>query len=247
MAGNLARSAVIPEPARTAAAGTRRLFLASSNPGKLRDFAAMPAVRISLLPGFAALTPVVEDGATFLANAVKKAEEYGRAAAARGLGEWVLADDSGLEVAALGGAPGVHSARFARLAGRAGDAPPAPGVPASQKDDAANNALLLERLAERPEAERAAAFVCVLALARRGRVVATFTGRAEGFILAAPRGHAGFGYDPLFYSPAAGRGFAELTAAEKARYSHRGAAARRLADWLAQHVPEHAPEAPRRD
>lgn len=188
-----------------------KLYLASSNPGKLRDFGGMAPLDVELLPGFAALEPVVEDGATFAENAAKKATNYSRQARAL-----VLADDSGLEVAALGGAPGVHSARFA---GRQGD-------------DAANNRLLLERLAGVPRERRQAAFVCVLALAERGRLLATFTGRAEGFILEAPRGHHGFGYDPLFDSPAAGCAFAELTPEQKARFSHRGAAARQLLAWI---------------
>lgn len=205
-----------------------RIWLASSNPGKLRDFAGIdwlgsqpgsaacpaeaPPLEVGLLPGFAALPAVVEDGESFAANARKKAAEYSRAA---GSPDLVLADDSGLEVAALGGAPGIYSARFA-------------GEGAT---DQANNDLLLRRLAGVPPRRRQAAFVCVLAVAQAGVVLATFTGRAEGEILTAPRGANGFGYDPLFYSPAAGRGFGELTAAEKAGFSHRGQAARALLHW----------------
>lgn len=190
-----------------------RIWLASSNPGKLRDFAALaPALEVALLPGFAALPTVEEDGESFAANARKKAAEYSRAS---GSPDLIMADDSGLEVAALGGAPGIYSARFA-----------GPGA-----SDQANNDLLLRRLAEAPPGRRQAAFVCVLAVARAGQVLATFTGRAEGEILAAARGEQGFGYDPLFYSPAAGRGFGELTAGEKARFSHRGQAALALLRW----------------
>lgn len=190
-----------------------RIWLASSNAGKLRDFAGMePALSVALLPGFETLPPVVEDGGSFLANARKKAAEYSRAA---GLPDLVMADDSGLEVAALGGAPGIYSARF--------DGPGA--------SDQANNELLLRRLAGVPPGQRQAAFVCVLAVARGGVILASFTGRAEGEVLTAPRGTHGFGYDPLFYSPAAGLGFGELAAADKARFSHRGQAARALLRW----------------
>lgn len=200
-----------------------KIWLASGNPGKLDDFAAMaPALEIALLPGFAQLAPVDEDGDSFAANARKKAAEYSRAS---GLPEPVLADDSGLEVAALGGAPGIYSARFA-----------GPGA-----TDAANNDLLLHRLARIPPGRRQAAFVCVLAVARGGQVLATFSGRAEGVILDAPRGTHGFGYDPLFYSPAAGRAFGELTAEVKARFSHRGQAARALLRWAVSPGQEFGP------
>jgi XTP/dITP diphosphohydrolase len=194
-----------------------RVWLASGNPGKLRDFAAMaPALEVALLPGFARLPPVIEDGDSFAANACKKAAEYSRA---WGGEEWVLADDSGLEVAALDGAPGIYSARFA-------------GEGASDEE---NNALLLRRLEGVPAERRQAAFVCVLAVARQGQVAATFTGRAEGTILTAERGSNGFGYDPLFYSPAAGCAFGELPAEVKARFSHRGQAARALLAWAQKH------------
>lgn len=201
-----------PRQVRWAAeAAAMKIYLASSNRGKLRDFRGMPPLEIKLLPGFESLPPVEEDGVTFTANAVKKAEHYSRLANAM-----VLADDSGLEVAALDGAPGVRSARFA---GRQGD-------------DEANNRLLLERLRGIAREQRQAAFVCVLAVAEAGRLLATFAGRAEGYILDAARGTQGFGYDPLFFSPAAGCAFAELSPQEKARYSHRGAAARQLLTWV---------------
>lgn len=188
-----------------------RLWLATSNPGKLEDFAGMgEGWEVGLLPGFAELPTVTESGATFEENARLKAEHYSRFSP-----DFVVADDSGLEVDALGGAPGVYSARFA---GRHGD-------------DEANNRLLLEKLRGMARKQRGAAFVCVLAVARAGATVRTFAGRAEGVILEEPRGSKGFGYDPLFYSEEARRGFGELERAEKARYSHRGRAARQLMEW----------------
>src|SRR6185312_12024746 len=162
-------------------------------------------------PNFASLPSIEETGTTLEANARLKAEHYSRFSP-----DSILADDSGLEVDALGGAPGVYSARFA---GRPGD-------------DAANNALLLERLRGVPQPHRTARFVCLLALARAGHTLAVFHGTAEGYILEAEHGSLGFGYDPLFFSPAAGHSFAELTRTIKARYSHRGAAARALQHWL---------------
>ena len=204
----------------------RAVLIATSNPGKLRDFAGAAAahgITIAGIPGFSSLPPVVEDGATFEANARKKAVEYSRAVP----GELVLADDSGLEIDALGGAPGVHSARYA--------APDLQNVEPHQAeentDDEANNARVLRELAGLPPEKRAARFVCVLAAARDGQTLATFRGTAEGIILDAPRGHNGFGYDPLFYFPQIARTFAELSAEEKSHYSHRGAAFRKFLEW----------------
>lgn len=197
-------------------------YLATSNAGKVRDFAGMaPEIDWGLLPGFDSLPPAEETGTTFEANARLKAEHYSALVDLP-----VVADDSGLEVYALGGEPGVYSARYA---GRHGD-------------DEANNRLVLEKMKGVPESQRGGAFVAVLALARRGRTIATFTGRSEGVILATPRGTGGFGYDPLFFSPAAIRGFAELTPEEKARYSHRGVAARALRAWILEHEAEAAVE-----
>jgi XTP/dITP diphosphohydrolase len=205
----------------------RRILIATSNPGKLRDFAGAAlrqGVEISGIPEFASLPLVVEDGFTFEANARKKAEEYSRHVP----GEIVVADDSGLEVDALYGAPGVHSARYA--------APDLhnqePHQADANTDDAANNARVLRELKNIPAAERTGRFVCVLAAAREGKTLATFRGTAAGIILDAPRGENGFGYDPLFYFPQIQKTFAELTAAEKSHYSHRGAAFRQLLDWL---------------
>jgi XTP/dITP diphosphohydrolase len=200
----------------------KRVLIATSNPGKLRDFAGAAAahgIEIASIPNFASLPAVVEDGLTFEANACKKAGAYSRHAP----GEIVLADDSGLEVDALGGAPGVHSARYAAEA---------PHLVDANTDDAANNARLLRELKNVPPEKRAARFVCVIASARDGGRLEVFRGQAEGVILGAPRGSNGFGYDPLFLFPQIGRTFAELSAEEKSKYSHRGAAFLKALAWL---------------
>jgi len=203
------------------AAYMRRILIATSNPGKLRDFAGAAAghgIEIAGIPGFASLPSVVEDGLTFEANARKKAEEYSRAVP----GEIVLADDSGLEIDALNGAPGVHSARYAA---------DQPHLASENTDDESNNARVLREMRGVTAEKRTARFVCVLAAARDGRTLATFRGMAEGRILDSPRGVNGFGYDPLFYFPQIQKTFAELSAEEKARYSHRGAAFRQFLEW----------------
>ncbi len=197
------------------------ILIATSNPGKLRDFAGAAAphgIEVGSFPDFASLPPVVEDGLTFEANARKKAEAYSRYAS----GEIVLADDSGLEVDALGGAPGVHSARYAA---------DAPHLVENNTDDEANNARLLRELRNVPPEKRTARFVCVIAAARDGETLSIFEGKAEGNILDHLSGSNGFGYDPLFYFPEIQKAFAELTAEEKARYSHRGAAFRQFLKW----------------
>jgi XTP/dITP diphosphohydrolase len=199
------------------------ILIATSNAGKLRDFAGAAAahgIDIAGIPGFSSLPPVVEDGPNFEANARKKAGEYSRAVP----GKLVLADDSGLEVDALGGAPGVHSARYAA---------DEPHTAESNSEDEANNARLLRELRSVPREKRTARFVCMIAAARNGTTLATFRGTAEGIILDAPRGANGFGYDPLFYFPEIGKTFAELSAEEKSRYSHRGAAFRAVLEWCA--------------
>lgn len=201
----------------------KRVLVATSNPGKIRDLvgaALAHNVQIETLPGFASLPPVIEDGATFEANARKKAEYYSQ----RAQGELVIADDSGLEVDALGGAPGVHSARYAALVSETPE-------PAGNSDDEANNARLLRELHDVPDEYRTGRFVCLIAAARNGHTRATFHGQAEGIILRAPKGSNGFGYDPLFYFPEIGKTFAELTAEEKSKYSHRGAAFRAFLAW----------------
>jgi XTP/dITP diphosphohydrolase len=199
----------------------RKILIATSNPGKLRDFggaALRHGVEVAGIPGFSSLPAVVEDGLTLEANARKKAEAYSRHVP----GETVVADDSGLEIDALHGAPGVHSARYAADEPDKADA---------NTDDEANNARVLLELRGVPSAQRSGRFVCVLAAARDGKTLATFRGVAEGVILDVPRGENGFGYDPLFYFPSIKKTFAELSAEEKSKYSHRGAAFRELLEW----------------
>jgi XTP/dITP diphosphohydrolase len=206
----------------------QRILIATSNAGKLRDFAgaALPhGVEIAGIPDFSSLPTVVEDGLTFEANAIKKAEAYSRHAPE----EIVVADDSGLEVDALNGAPGVHSARYAADKPEEADA---------NTGDEANNARLLRELKNIPRPERTGRFVCVLAAARNGATLATFRGSAEGIILETPRGTHGFGYDPLFYFPQIEKTFAELSAEEKANYSHRGAAFQSLLQWISTRSAE---------
>ena len=190
------------------------LFLASTNRGKLQEFgqaAQARGIAVEAVPGIAALPACVEDGATFEANAHKKALHY--SAYSEGL---VFADDSGICVDALGGAPGVYSARFA-----------GPGA-----DDDANNAKLINELRSFSFPERSAHYVCVIALAQLGKILTVAEGQADGIILDAPRGSGGFGYDPLFFYPTLGRSFAELTPEEKFAISHRGGAFRKLLDYL---------------
>jgi XTP/dITP diphosphohydrolase len=200
----------------------KSVLIATSNPGKLRDFAGTASsygIAVISIPDFSSLPAVVEDGLTFEANARKKAEFYSRYAP----NEMVLADDSGLEVDALGGPPGVHSARYAA---------DAPHLVEKNTDDEANNARLIRELKGVPPEKRAGRFVCVIAAARNGETLAVFRGQAEGIILNSPRGSNGFGYDPLFYFPQIQKTFAELTAEEKAGYSHRGAAFREFLEWV---------------
>ena len=194
-----------------------RLLLASSNPGKLEEFRELaadgnPPMAFDLLPGFANLPAFDESAETIAENAAGKAIYY-----CRGASDWVMADDSGLVVPALGGEPGVRSSRYA---GPEGDA-------------ARNIVKLLAALHGKTEAEREARFVCVLALARNGRVEAVFSDSVIGTILEAPRGAGGFGYDPVFFHAPSGKTFAELPRAEKNRLSHRGRAFGKLAAFLA--------------
>ncbi|MCS7044175.1 MAG: RdgB/HAM1 family non-canonical purine NTP pyrophosphatase [Bryobacteraceae bacterium] len=189
---------------------------ATGNPGKLAEFrmaaAALGHPEIEILPldGIRNLPVCEEDGETFEANAAKKALHYSAYCSG-----FLFADDSGLAVDALDGAPGVRSARFS-----------------PEGTDEANNRLLLEKLAG--ARDRHARFVCVIALAREGELIATFRGEAEGVVLEAPRGTQGFGYDPLFYYPPLGKTFAELDAKTKMLVSHRGAALRQLFGYLAR-------------
>lgn len=205
----------------------RRVLIATSNPGKLRDFAGaaqVHGIEIDGIPNFASLPTPVEDGKTFEENARKKAEEYSLAAPE----QIVLADDSGLEVDALNGAPGVHSARYAANE---------PHLAGANTDDEGNNARVLRELSQVPPEKRTGRFVCVLAAARNGKTLVTFRGTAEGMILSSPRGNNGFGYDPLFYFPQIRKTFAELSPEEKAGYSHRGSAFRQFLDWYEKQFP----------
>lgn len=199
----------------------RHVLIATSNPGKLRDFAGAAApygIEIAAIPDFSSIPTVVEDGRTFEENARKKAEGYSGYAP----GEIVIADDSGLEVDALGGEPGVHSARYAA---------DEPHLAGENTDDEANNAKLIRQIKLIAPERRTGRFVCWIAAAWDGKMVALFEGKAEGVILDQPRGSNGFGYDPLFYFPEIGKTFAELSAEEKANYSHRGQAFRKFLEW----------------
>src|SRR5208337_1966802 len=198
-----------------------RLYAATTSAGKLRDFrTAAQAFSIALdlsivpLPGIAVIPAPAEDGDTFLANAATKAVYYSRFAP----GELVLADDSGLEVDALGGAPGVRSARYAADAGLI-DSPDA-----NDNTDVWNNMLLIQKLDGIPAKLRTARYHCTLVAARDGEVVQIADGTVEGSILEAPRGTGGFGYDPLFYLPRLRKTMAEIDLETKLSLSHRGRA-----------------------
>ncbi len=187
-----------------------RLYCATGNPGKLREFrmaAGHAPVEIELVPGFRGIEPAIEDGSTFEENAILKARHYGRHVP--GL---LFADDSGLEVDALGGAPGVYSARFS-----------GPGA-----TDESNNRLLLEKLKDVPPERRTARFVCAIALVEGDTVRGVWRGEVEGRVLDQARGSAGFGYDPLFFHEPFGRTFGEASDAQKFSVSHRGQALRAM-------------------
>lgn len=204
------------------------LYVATSNAGKLRDFAAMADrdasdadVKFLTLPGIERIAPPPEEGATFEENARSKAVAYSHYAA----GCIVLADDSGLEVDALQGAPGVRSARYAADAGFA------PQLP-NMTDDARSNLLLLKNLSGVAVGQRTARYRCTLATACDGRCIAVAHGTVEGTILDAPRGSGGFGYDPLFYLTELDRTMAEIDLELKNQISHRGRALRALLPQL---------------
>ncbi len=202
-----------------------RLYAATSSQGKLRDFRAAAqahSLAIDPLPLLATIPAPEENGATFTANATHKAVYYSRFVP----GNLVLADDSGLEVDALKGAPGVRSARFAADSGLI-DSPDA-----NDNTDVWNNMILLQRLAGVPQASRTARYRCVLVAARDGVALHTAQGTVEGLILEAPRGTGGFGYDPLFYLPALDRTMAELDLETKLSVSHRGRAIAALLPML---------------
>jgi XTP/dITP diphosphohydrolase len=191
-----------------------RLLLASSNAGKLREYrelAGNSELDLDLLPNFREIVPFEETGETFAESAVGKALHYGRFT-----DELLIAEDSGLVVPALGGAPGVYSARYAGPEGT----------------DADCVRKLLHAMESKAGADRRARFVCVTALAQAGRVVAVVSGLVEGMIADEPRGVHGFGYDPVFLLPDLGRTSAEISPDEKNRRSHRGKAFRKIQDIL---------------
>ena len=210
---------------------TPRIYIATTNPGKLREFreaAAVIETSLSVEPllGLAGLEIPVEDGETFEANATIKAEHYSLAAPS----ELVLAEDSGLAVDGLGGAPGVYSARYADLLANGNS----PSTDHKNSDDSANNAALIRQLEKIPVDGRIGKYVCVIAIAREGKTIQTFRGEVAGELLTSPRGSGGFGYDPLFYFPALGKTFAELPLEQKRQHSHRGNAFREFLNWFAQ-------------
>ena len=195
---------------------TLRLIVASSNAGKLREYRALAAsagasLDLVLIPNFSALPDFDEAANTFAENATGKALHYSHFS--EGL---VIADDSGLVVPALGGAPGVHSARYA-----------GPGA-----SDADRNRKLLDAMRGKKGEERCARFVCVVALAEGGEARGVFSASAEGELLEAPRGENGFGYDPIFFFSGLGKTYAEITREEKNQHSHRGRAFRKALDFL---------------
>ncbi|NQU50542.1 MAG: non-canonical purine NTP pyrophosphatase [Planctomycetes bacterium] len=195
----------------------QRILVASGNAKKLHELRTLcsdlPVEIFAPADVNAQLPDVVEDGDTFSANARKKALEFADFAAEYlGPDVWALADDSGLSVDYLDGAPGVHSARFAGIHG----------------DDEANNALLLKRLNHVDNEQRGAAFHCVIAVAHRGSILIEAEGQVRGQILRTPQGEDGFGYDPLFFHPLSGVCFAQLSMQQKAKVSHRGIAVSKL-------------------
>jgi XTP/dITP diphosphohydrolase len=197
------------------------LYVASGNPGKLRDFAVAAEVfrtTIAPLPNLKDIPAPEENGTTFEENARIKAVYYSRFAP----GRFVMADDSGLEVDALGGAPGVRSARYAEDLKFE-----APGT-----TDERNNLCLLQSLSSCKAGKNTARYRCVIALARDEQVLLTAEGSVEGEILSRPRGTGGFGYDPLFYLPQLCRTMAEIDLAQKQKLSHRGKAFLKLLEQL---------------
>ena len=198
-----------PRPTKILEFSFMRLLLASSNPGKLREYRRMAkgfAIELELIPNFEGYPVFEESGPTFAENGAGKALHYSRF-----VSEAVLADDSGLVVPALGGRPGVHSARYA-------------GADATDGDRVDK---LLGEMERKEGEERRARFVCVTAIAREGRALAVVSDSAEGLLTREPRGANGFGYDPVFFFPELGRTFAEIPAEEKDTHSHRGKAFRK--------------------
>jgi XTP/dITP diphosphohydrolase len=192
------------------------LHLATSNPGKLAEIRAMAAAfelanagtDLALLPNFSQLPAFDEIHPTFAENATGKAVHYSRLAPEK----LIIADDSGLIVPALNGAPGVHSARYAG--------------PIATDADRVNK--LIGAMQDRTGEDRRAHFICVIAAARNGTARAVISAQADGVLLEAVRGGQGFGYDPIFFFPPLRKTFAELSREEKNQHSHRGIAFRRL-------------------
>ncbi len=194
--------------------GMRTIYFASTNAGKLREFkhaAELHGINVELLPGIENLPACIEDGSTFEENARKKALYY-----SQWTDHMVFADDSGLSVDVLDSRPGVHSARYA----------------GPKADDEANNRKLLHELSRVPPSKRSAHYVCVIALAQRGKILTVVEGRADGLIQDERKGTGGFGYDPYFFYPPLHKTFAEISIEEKFEVSHRGKAFRKLLDFL---------------
>jgi len=202
------------------------VLIATKNPGKAKEFREMLGAdrfEWSDLSAHRDVADVEETGHTFRANACLKATYYATA-----LKAWAMADDSGLVVDALGGSPGVLSARWAAING-------------AGQGDADNNALLLKQLEKVRDAQRTARFMCVLALADpQGRIILTAQDAVEGVMLRVPRGSNGFGYDPLFFIPPLGKTTAELAPDEKHAISHRGKALRRMREVMERVLSKHA-------
>jgi len=196
-----------------------KIELATSNPGKLREYRELAAdqpIQLESVPGIASAAPFDESANTFAENSAGKALYYSMLTP-----EPVIGDDSGLVVPALGGAPGVHSARFA-------------GPDATDADRVSK---LLAEMRGKTGGDRRARFVCVLTLAQTGRAIAVLSDSVEGTIAEAPRGTGGFGYDPIFYFEKLGRTYAEIPKELKNEYSHRGRAFRKLLKFLLPEEP----------
>ncbi len=206
----------------------RKILVATTNPGKVAELRAMldPNIEWVGLSDFDEIAEVEEDGVTFAENARKKAAGY-----AKQTGIWTIADDSGLLIDALDGAPGVKSARFS-------------GAPPKKSNrtllDRKNMAKVLKLLKGVPAEKRTARFVCCLCLASPGKILIETEGTLEGFIAEEPIGEAGFGYDPIFFVPSLNKTTAQLTREEKNAISHRGEAIRKLKPLLKQFL-EKAP------
>lgn len=196
-----------------------KIDVATSNPGKLREYRELAAgqpIQLESVPGIAGVPEFAENAKTFAENSAGKALYYSRFS-----DELVIADDSGLVVPALGGAPGVLSARYA----------------GPNATDAERVTKVLAEMRGKTGSERRARFVCVLTLAQAGRAIAVFSDTAEGTLAEEPRGAGGFGYDPIFYFEKLGATYAEISRPQKNEYSHRGRAFRKLLQVLVPGEP----------